>query len=65
MQAVFANFNSLFGLDMQHGEELATYMLRIRHIRNLLLEGGINLPSILLHIFAIKGLGNGYAPVKK
>ena len=62
---VFANFNQIFGLDMQHNEELATYMLRIRHIRNLLLAGGIKLPSILLNMFAVKGLGNGYAPVKK
>ena len=63
--AVFANFNQLLGMDMQHGEELATCMSRIRHIRNLLLAVGIKLPSILLNMFAVKGLGNGYAPVKK
>ena len=40
-------------------------MSRIRHIRNLLLAGGIKLPSIPLKIFAVKGLGNGYTPVKK
>ena len=50
---------------MQHGKELATYMLRICHIRNLLLAGGINISSILLNIFAVKGLGNGYAPANK
>ena len=64
-EAVFANFNQLFGLEIKYGNELATYMSRIYHIRNLLLEGGIKLPSILLNIFAIKGLGNGYALVKK
>ena len=40
-------------------------MPRIHHIRNLLLAGSIKLPSILLKMFTIKGLGNGYAPVKK
>ena len=40
-------------------------MLRIRHIRNLLLAGGIKLPSILLNMFAVKSLGPGYVPVKK
>ena len=30
-EVVFANFNQLLGLDMQHGEDLATYMPRIRH----------------------------------
>ena len=64
-KAVFTNFNQLFGLDMQHGEEIATYMSRIYHIRNLLLAGGIKLPSILLKMFSVKGLGNGYTPVKK
>ena len=64
-EAVFANFNHIFGLDMHHGKELATYMLRIRHIRNLLLTGGIKLPSVLLNMFAVKGLGNRYAPIKK
>ena len=63
-ELVFDNFNQILGLDMQDDEELATYMSRIRHIRNLLLEGGINLPSILLNMFAVKGLGNGYAPAK-
>ena len=64
-EAVFANFSQLFGLGMQHSEKLATYMSRIQHIRNLLLAGGIKLPSILLNMFSVKGLGNGYAPVKK
>ena len=64
-EAVFANFNQIFGLDMQHAKELATYMSRIRHIRNLLLTGGIKVPSILLNMFAAKGLGNVYAPFKK
>ena len=32
-------------------------MLRICHIFNLLLAGGIKLPSILLNVFYIKGLG--------
>ena len=50
---------------MQHGKKLATYMSRIRHIRNLLLTGGIKLPSILLNIFPVKGLWNAYAPVNK
>ena len=40
-------------------------MLRICHICNLFLAGGIKLPSILLNMFAFKGLENGYAPVKK
>ena len=40
-------------------------MSRIRHIRNILLEGGINLPSILLNMFSVKGLGNWYTPIKK
>ena len=52
-------------MDMKNSEELATYMSRIRHICNLLLAGGINLPSILLNVFAVNGLGNGYVPVKK
>ena len=64
-KSVFAKFNQLFGLDMRHGKELATYMSRIRHIRKLLLEGSIKLPSIILNMFAVKGLGNGYAPFKK
>ena len=64
-EAVFDNFNQLFGLNMQHGNYLSTYMSRIRHIRNLLLVGGIKLPSILLDMFTVKGLGSGYAPVKK
>ena len=64
-EAVFANFNQLFGLDIQHSEVLATYMSRIRHIHNLLLAGDIKLPSILLNMFAIKLLGNGYALFKK
>ena len=64
-EAVFANFNQLFGLDMQYGKELATYMSRICHICNLLLPGVIKLPSILLKNFAVKVLGNGYSPVKK
>ena len=64
-EAVFANFNQIFGLDMQYGEELANYMSHIRHIHNLLLEGGIKLPSILLNMFSVKGLGIKYTPVKK
>ena len=64
-EAVFTNFNQLFGLDMQHGKELATSMSRIYHIHNLLLAGGIKLPSILLSMFTIKDMGNRYAPVKK
>ena len=40
-------------------------MSRICLIHNLLLAGGINLPSIILNMFAVKGLGSGYAPVKK
>ena len=63
-KAVFANFNQIFWLGMEHGKELVNYMSRIRHISNLLLAGGINLPSILLQMSAIKGLGNGYAPAK-
>ena len=63
--AVFSNFNQIFRLDMEYGKVLVTYMSRICHIRSLVLTGGINLPSILLQMFAIKGLGNGYAPAKK
>ena len=40
-------------------------MSRTRHIRNLLLAGGIKLPSMLPNMFAVKGLGTGYALVKK
>ena len=64
-EAVFVNFNQLFGMDMQHSEDLTTNMSRIRQIRNLLLAGSIKLPSILLNMFASKGLGSGYALVKK
>ena len=52
-------------MDMQYGKEFATYMSHICHIRNLLLSGSIKMPSVLLNMFAVKGLGNGYAPVKK
>ena len=38
-------------------------MLRICHIFNLLLAGGIKLHSILINVFAIEGLGRRYAPV--
>ena len=58
-KAVFDNFNQIFGLGMQHGEEIATYMSRICHIRNLLLAGVIKLPSILINTFSVKGLGSG------
>ena len=64
-EAVFAKFNQLFGLDIQHGEELATYMSRIHHISNLLLAGSIKLHSNLLNMFAFKGVESGYTPVKK
>ena len=64
-KAVFSNFNHTIKLDMEHGKVLVTYMSCICHIRNILLAGSINLPSILLQISTIKGLGNRYVPAKK
>ena len=39
-------------------------MSRNCHTCNLLLAGSIKLPPILLNMFAIKGLGSRYAPLK-
>ena len=63
--ALIDHFCKLTDLKMGHSEALATYMSRICTTIGLLCGGNIHLHSILVNLFAVKGLDRAYKDVKR